>query len=243
LARRGPTRIARGVIAAPAREGGLVVARLPLPEGAARRAVIRAVLLLLGALAVSLALVYPLSRSITRPLEKLTSVVEAYGRGDLSRRSGLGDLHDEVGRLARSFDEMADRIQAARKAERELLANVSHELRTPLARIQVALELLDARDEASKKRIDGIHQEIEELDRLVGDILTASKLNLASLPLQRRELKLIEMAEKARRRAQALEPARPIELDVPAELQLPADEALLAPVRDNLIDHARKHDR
>src|SRR3979411_3073588 len=139
--RSGPLWFGRGLAGAPAKGGSIILSRVPLPEGAARRAAIRVALLVLGALAVSLALVYPLSRSITRPVEKLTSVVEAYGRGDLSRRSGLGELQDEVGRLARSFDEMADRIQAARRSEKELLANVSHELRTPLARIKVALEL------------------------------------------------------------------------------------------------------
>src|SRR5207237_1327535 len=78
---------------------------------------------------------------------------EAYGRGDLSQRSGLGELQDEVGKLARSFDEMADRIQAARKAEEELLANVSHELRTPLARVKLALELIEPRDETLRRRL------------------------------------------------------------------------------------------
>src|SRR5205823_1750917 len=119
--RRGGSWVGPGIVAAPARGGSLLVVRLPLPEGAVRRAFVRAAILLLGVLAVSLALVFPLSRSITRPVEKLTAVVEEYGRGDLSRRSGLGDLQDEVGRLARSFDEMADRIQAARRAEKELL--------------------------------------------------------------------------------------------------------------------------
>src|SRR5207237_9199228 len=85
-------------------------------------------------------LIYPLSRSITRPIERLTAAAEAFGRGQLSARSGVKS-DDEVGRLARSFDEMAARIEAARKAEKELLANVSHELRTPLARIHAALEL------------------------------------------------------------------------------------------------------
>jgi len=241
LARRGPTRIARGVIAAPAREGGLVVARLPLPEGAARRAVIRAVLLLLGALAVSLALVYPLSRSITRPLEKLTSVVEAYGRGDLSRRSGLGDLHDEVGRLARSFDEMADRIQAARRAEKELLANVSHELRTPLARIKVALELIDAPEESVRRRLTTIGEEVDELDRLVADVLTATRLDLAALPLRKVHTDLALLIDRARLRALALDPSLPIDLRVERGLAVEADEALLSRALDNLLDNARKY--
>jgi two-component system, OmpR family, sensor kinase len=241
LARRGPIWAGRGIIAAPARGGGILVVRPPLPEGAARRAVIRAVLLILGALAVSLALVYPLSRSITRPLEKLTSVVEAYGRGDLSRRSGLGDLHDEVGRLARSFDEMADRIQAARRAEKELLANVSHELRTPLARIKVALELIDAPQKSVRRRLATIGEEVDELDRLVADVLTATRLDLAALPLRKVRTEVALLIDRARLRALALDPALPIDLKVEPGLAVEADEALLSRALDNLLDNARKY--
>jgi two-component system, OmpR family, sensor kinase len=241
LARGGPTWVARGIIAAPARGGGVMVARLPLPEGAARRAAIRAALLLLGALAVSLALVYPLSRSITRPLEKLTSVVESYGRGDLSRRSGLGDLQDEVGRLARSFDEMADRIQATRRAEKELLANISHELRTPLARIKVALELIEAPEDSVRRRLATIAEEVDELDRLVADVLTATRLDLAALPLRKVQTDLAMLIDRARLRAMALDPALPMDLKVEPGLSVEADEALLSRALDNLLDNARKY--
>jgi signal transduction histidine kinase len=239
--RRGPLRLSRGIAGAPSRGGAVVLLRFPLPEGAARRAAIRGALLVLGALAVSLALVYPLSRSITRPVEKLTAAVEAYGRGDLSRRSGLGNLGDEVGRLARSFDEMADRIQAARRAEKELLANVSHELRTPLARIKVALELINTADDSTRKRLLSVGEEVDELDRLVSDVLTASRLDLAALPLRKVPIDLSTLIEKARRRALALDPALRIETRVDQTVTVEADEALLSRVLDNLLDNARKY--
>ncbi len=217
------------------------MARLPIPEGMVRGIVIRNVLLLLGTLLVSLVLVYPLSRSITRPVEKLTAAVQAYGRGDLARRSGLGDLEDEVGQLARSFDEMADRIQAARRAERELLANVSHELRTPLARMKVALELVQPENEAVRKRLTALDEEIDELERLISDVLTASRLELAALPLHRTRLRLADLVGKARERSLALKPATAIEARVEPDLQLDADEALLGRALDNLIENARKY--
>ena len=239
--RRGGDWVGRGIVVAPARGGTILLARLPLAEGAIQRAAIRAALLLLGVLAVSLALVYPLSRSITRPVERLTAAVEAYGRGDLSRRSGLGDLQDEVGRLARSFDEMADRIQAARRAEKELLANVSHELRTPLARMKVALELIDAPDDGVRRRLASISEEVDELDRLVADILTATRLDLAELPLRKISIDVSLLVDKARLRALALDPAQRIEAFVEPGLKVEADEALLSRALDNLLDNARKY--
>src|SRR5262249_14398252 len=141
---------------------GVLIVRMP-PEGA--RAILRPLVWLTVVLLVSLALIYPLSRSITRPIERLTAAAEAFGRGDLSVRSGVAS-GDEVGTLARSFDEMAARIEAARKAEKELLANVSHELRTPLARIHVAMELIQAHDEDVQRRLSVVGEELDELERL-----------------------------------------------------------------------------
>jgi signal transduction histidine kinase len=242
-AREGPGWMAHGLVASPVRRlpGAVLVARLPVPEGMARGIAIRRTLLLIGTLLVSLLLVYPLSRSITRPIEKLTAAVEAYGRGDLARRSGLGDLKDEVGQLARSFDEMADRIQTARRAEKELLANVSHELRTPLARMKVVLELIDSRDESIRRRLAALHEEVDELDWLIADMLTATRLDLASLPLHKVPLKVADVVEKARQRALALRPQPLVEVRVEQDLSLEVDEALLARAIDNLLDNARKY--
>ena len=240
-ARRSPTWLppSFAVLAAQLDDRSVLVVRFPGPTQQRRR--LRWIIALVAGLGFTALLLYPLSRSITRPLEQLTRAAEAFGKGDLLARTGI-DRTDEVGQLARTFDEMAARIETARRAERELLANVSHELRTPLARIQVALELLDARDDASKRRVAGIREEVDELNRLIGDVLTTSKLELSALPLQKRELALGEIFEKVRARAQQLDPERRIDLDVDPALTLPADETLLSRVLDNLVDNARKYD-
>jgi signal transduction histidine kinase len=234
-----------GIVAAPLRGSGgraVLLVRFPLPPGAAAHIMPwRPVITLLGALLVSALLLFPLSRSITAPLERLTASVEAFGRGDLGARANI-EAEDEVGRLARSFDEMAARIEAARRAEKELLANVSHELRTPLARMKVALELLQIRDDpAAQKRIRGLNEEIDELDRLVADVLTASRLDLASQPLRKVVLPVREVLEKARARVLALAPEQAVEVEAPEPLTVHADEALLSRALDNLIENARKY--
>jgi two-component system OmpR family sensor kinase len=229
-----------GVIAGTLRGGGLVLVRLPVPEG--RNWHLRPVLLLVAALLASLLLVYPLSRSITRPVEQLTAAVEAYGKGDLGKRSGLEASQDEVGRLARAFDEMADRIQAARKGEKELLANVSHELRTPLARIRVAMALVDAsraRDPAVAQRLATVDEELDELERLIADVLTSSKLELSAQPLRREQVALSPLLAKSSARALLL--SQQVIAEIEPGLEVNADEALLARAIDNLIDNARKY--
>ena len=226
-----------GVIAGPLRGGGVMLARLPVPEG--RNWHLRPLLPLVAALLVSLALVYPLSRSITRPVEQLTAAVEAYGKGDLGKRSGLEASQDEVGRLARAFDEMADRIQTARKTEKELLANVSHELRTPLARIRVAMALIDASDPTVRQRLATVEEELDELERLIADVLTSSKLELSAHPLRKARVRVGELVEKSCARALLL--SHRVSADVEPGLEVEADEALLVRALDNLIDNARKY--
>ena len=227
-----PVRPRRG---APAQ--GILIVRLP-PEGA--RAFLRPAIWLAIVLLVSSVLIYPLSRSITRPIERLTAAAESFGRGDLSARSGVRS-DDEVGKLARSFDEMAARIQAARKAEKELLANVSHELRTPLARIQVALGLIEAPGEDVRRRLSVVDEELQELERLIADVLTTSRLELAQAPLQRTQFSAAQLVEKGRQRVLALEPERPVQAEVQPGLQVLADEPLLSRALDNLLDNARKY--
>ncbi|GAC1597048.1 MAG: HAMP domain-containing sensor histidine kinase [Myxococcales bacterium] len=240
-----PTWLKPGIVGAPLRRQEhprmVLLVRIPLPPGVAQVMPWRPILTLLGALIVSAALLYPLSRSITRPLERLTAAAEAFGRGDLSTRAGIV-AQDEVGRLARSFDEMADRIQATRRAEKELLATVSHELRTPLARMKVGLELLDVRaDPGERQRIAALNEEIDELERLIADVLTASRLDLSALPLRRVPLQAGEVLEKSRARAEALSRAQPIEIAAEPGLALTAEEALLSRALDNLIENARKY--
>ncbi len=221
----------------------IVLVRVPVPVNPTQVWGVRTLFILLGALVVAAALLYPLSRSITRPLEQLTHAAEAFGNGELSRRSGIAAA-DEVGRLARSFDEMAARIERARRAEKELLANVSHELRTPLARLTVALELIEPppgpAGDSVRKRLAGLGEEITELNNLVADVLTQSRLELAELPLTRRRVVLPELLERCRERAMHL-CNDPVRLEVQAGLAVQADEALLKRVLDNLIDNSRKY--
>lgn len=229
-----------GPIPGPAGSQGVMLLRLrSLEEG--QRLLLRPLLLLLGGLVVSLALVYPLSRSITRPLEQLTATADAFGRGDLSARSGIA-RDDEVGRLARSFDQMAERIQAARRAEKELLANVSHELRTPLARVRVALGLIESPPEVTRRRLAVVEEELDELERLISNVLTATKLDLAAFPFRRAPVRVRDVAEKSRDRVLALDPERQVEVDVPEWLVASLDSSLFSRALDNLVDNARKYD-
>ena len=109
---------------------------------------------------------WPLALHIGTPLRHLASVVERFGRGDLSARL-QSRRTDEIGELARCFDQMADRIETLLVAERRLLQDISHELRSPLARLSFATELVATATDRGAA-LGKVKREISRLDHLVG---------------------------------------------------------------------------
>jgi signal transduction histidine kinase len=229
--------------AVPLRGGGQAVfvaaGRAPQPERA---------LLVLGAVLAAIALgSIPLARSIAAPVERLTRAARALGGGDLSVRARVR-ARGEVGELARAFDEMAERVEALVRSEKELLANVSHELRTPLARIRVALELAAEGDlERARRFLGEIGADLQELDRLVEDVLSTARLDLAARggaawPVRREPVDLAAVVSEASDRFRGAWQGRRLEVEAQGPLPtLSGDQALLRRLLFNLLDNAAKY--
>ena len=86
-------------------------------------------------------LTYLALRWVLQPVHWLSGGVEALAQGQLEHRV-RSDRHDELGRLARGFNRMAERISTMLSARKQLLLDVSHELRSPITRMKVALEMM-----------------------------------------------------------------------------------------------------
>ncbi len=144
---------------------------------------------LLGIGIVIALLIIPVSRRITNPLRHLKESALRIAQGDLSHRADVPGK-DEIAELGSSFNRMADNLERMIRGGRELTANISHELRSPLARIRIASELLGDRletlnDDVINSRLEDIGEDIEELDHLIGQIMTLSKLDIQQHPLKR----------------------------------------------------------
>lgn len=187
--------------------------------------------LALVALAVGMA-AFPVAKRLTRRLERLQQSVEALGEGDLAARVPVQG-HDEIARLARSFNKAAERIEALVASQKSLLANASHELRSPLARIRMAAELHDGNVDAAGRA--ELARNIAELDQLIDEILLASRLDASRGPEEHFEsVDLTALIAEECARAEA-------EFDSDGVISVQGEARLLRRMIRNLLENARRY--
>ena len=116
------------------------------------------------------------SRSLTRPIRRITSTAAQIRGGDLTARTGLtGD--DEIGRLGETFDSMATTLERDIKFEHRLTSDVAHELRTPLMAMLVTVEAMqDGVLPADDEHFETVASEVRRLSRLVDAMLHLSRI-------------------------------------------------------------------
>ena len=202
---------------------------------------------LLAAIIVSLFFAALLAWYFARPIRALRSAFEAASAGDLSPRFADGDKlgGDELNDLGRDFDRMSGQLRALMDGQRRLLHDVSHELRSPLARLQAAIGLAHQQPEKIATSLERIERESVRMDKLVGELLTLSRLE-ANPDLPKNELvdmqELVDgIALDARFEAGDNGPA--IAVDIEGELHANVRGApdLLWRAVENVVRNAVKH--
>ncbi|MFN8556034.1 MAG: HAMP domain-containing sensor histidine kinase [Dehalococcoidia bacterium] len=197
-----------------------------------------------AALVAAVAVASLLSRSITRPIVRLTRASEEMARGRYDQRIPE-EGRDEIGRLAGAFNQMAQEVSRSHQAMRDLNGNVAHELKTPLTSIQgYSQALLDGIVRTPEERAHAarvINDEAERMRRLVEDLLYLSRLESGQLRLERAPVRIGALLEHAAERIawQVRDSGR--ELRVHTAIDIPAvsgDERRLEQVLGNLLENA-----
>jgi signal transduction histidine kinase len=136
-------------------------------------------LLAIGAagLIAGLLLAFGLAGSLSRPLTRLASAARRLGSGDLSARAEKVGGASEIEDLARSFDDMAGRLERTVQAQREFVANASHQLRTPLTGMKLRLEsaIEQSTDDETRHRLEAADREVDRLAEIVDRLLDRSR--------------------------------------------------------------------
>ena len=144
---------------------------------------------MLAALGIAVALTLPLINLALRPLVEMERVSARIAAGALSLRLTEPAARDEIGRLARAFNSMVARLEAAFARQKRFVADVSHELRTPLTGLGGSLEILlfgaaNDDEEATHHLMSGMYAEVERMQRLVVDLLALTRLDEGRLKLR-----------------------------------------------------------
>jgi len=200
----------------------------------------------LVSLFVSIGVAVFLSRSISKPVARMTRASEEMARGNYDQNIEVRS-RDEIGRLAESFNHMARQVKISHRTLRDFLANVSHDLRTPLTSVQgfsqamVDGTIKSPEDYAEAAQI--INEEATRMQQMVEDLLLLSKIESGQLPMDRAFLDLRELLRACVKRAapQAQQSGIALTLEAEQPVQISGDERRLEQLFRNILDNAVRH--
>jgi signal transduction histidine kinase len=135
------------------------------------------------ALLVAFAVGYYSSRVVGRRITRLEDAARKIADGDFGSRIPV-DTSGQLGKLARTFNEMQRRLAELDGARKQFVANASHELRTPIFSLGGFVELLEDEDPSPEERAEFVHQmreQIERLTKLTTDLLDLSQLDAGAI--------------------------------------------------------------
>lgn len=178
--------------------------------------------------------------SLTRPIVRLRSGVQALAGGDLEARMdpGLTRRDDEIGALSREFDLMVGRVRGLLESKETLLRDVSHELRSPLARLRFSLGLLREGRKPDPKALDQIDREVQRIDQLIGQILSFSRLSGPEPAREPVDLGALVEDVAADARIEAEPAGKRIIVTIPEPVGVIGDAHLLRSAIENVLRNA-----
>jgi two-component system, OmpR family, sensor kinase len=173
----------------------------PLAEVDDNVALIKRQILIAGGIALVLALIagFYAARAISHRLGRLESAAQKLADGDFVTPIPV-DSSDELGQLARTFNEMQRRLADLDRARKQFIANASHELRTPIFSLGGFVELLEDEDpdpEARAEFVRTMREQVERLTKLTTDLLDLSKLDAGALEMAPQAVPLDALARES----------------------------------------------
>ena len=181
-----------------------------------------------------------------RPIDSMTRTANRISAEHLSQRLGVSGSDDELDRLARTINDMLDRIDGSVQEMRRFSADASHELQTPLTILKGEIEvaLLRQRSPAEYEQVlNSCLEEIDRINKLVEGLLLLARADVGALRL---DLQPVDMAQLSHQLCDQLQPlARQHGIDLHHALLdsvvVDGDELQLQRMLMNLIDNGIKY--
>jgi two-component system sensor histidine kinase BaeS len=197
-----------------------------------------------AALGLAVTLSFLLLKRVLGPLMQMMDITKKIARGDYSARVPIHS-QDEVGQLARAFNQMADSLKKVEQLRKTMVLDVAHELRTPLTNMKGYLEaLLDGVLPPSRENLESLQEETGRLVRLVEDLLRLAKADAARATLRKGEIQFADLITRGLDSFLPQFQAKEIRVEThfqPGANRLRGDSDKLAQVISNLLQNARQY--
>ena len=187
-----------------------------------------------------------LARRALRPVDQMTTTARRIEAEHLGKRLDGAEVDDELGRLARTLNEMLARLEAAFAQVRRFSADASHELRTPLTVMKGEIEvaLRSPRDPAEYQRVleSGL-EEVESMTRLVDDLLLLSRADAGALQWEAGPVELDRLVEEVAKEGEILGRGKQVRVKILGmePLIVQGDGQRLKQLLRNLVDNGVKY--
>jgi signal transduction histidine kinase len=184
-------------------------------------------------------------RSVLRPVVQLRQAMRRFASGR-KRTRALETGPTELREVARTFNEMASSLARQQEDQLTFLAGVAHDLRNPLSALKMSAALVAPGREVSPERIEKmlalVRRQVARLDRMVGDLLDATRIEAGKLELQLEERDARELARAVVELYQAAGSGHELSLSLPeSPVPLRCDGARIEQVLNNLVSNALKY--
>ncbi|MGB4066819.1 MAG: ATP-binding protein [Nitrospira sp.] len=198
------------------------------------------------ALAVSLAGGWFLAGRALRPVDKITLAAQRIAAGDLSQRLSIPAAHDEIGRLAATFNNMIGRLDTSFRQIRQFTSDASHELRTPLTVMKGETDLVLRRPrllDDYRLVLESNLEEIDRMTRIVDELLFLSRADMGEVRVESLPVAMESLVEDIHRQAKLLAQDRNIEvlLGTVMPVVVQGDDLRLRELLLNLVENAMKY--
>lgn len=221
----------------------------PLQDVIDNVGVIQAKILVAGGIGLFVALIagYFAARTVARRVKRLEEAAEDVAAGRFGHPI-LVDSEDELGELARAFNEMQRQVARLDVARKEFIAKASHELRTPLFSLGGFVELLQDEDldpETREEFLKTMREQVDRLTKLATDLLDLSRLDAGALELQAKDVDLGDVARSviqefgpvAGQHKTRIDLAIPVDQDIEAYCDAERVAQIVRILLDNAITH------
>lgn len=228
--------------------GAVAVYATPMSDVEGNVDVVRGQIIVAGALALALAVLagWLVARALAQRVKRIETAAQQIAAGDFSRPIDV-DSRDELGQLARAFNDMQRQLAQLDRARKQFIATASHELRTPLFSLGGFVELLEDEeldDETRRRFLGQIRDQVERLRKLSVDLLDLSRLEAGSLELRPEPVDLCELARSVGSEFEPMLAQHDRRLEIRVErtpVEAHCDPVRVAQIVRILIDNAITH--